>query len=440
VEEYYSEQPLVNKSTIVGHANAEGAIAVGAVLFSNTAPYGNTPSIASFSSTGGTPVFTNGVSTVRQKPEITAPNGVNTSPTVVMGPDRDFVTDPVTEPQMASLTFTAHQPLHHMRLLLQPLVMAARNKFYPQSLTTDQLRTYLFETAKSMQPDGVSGGWNFKAGYGLVQPDAAIRAFANPTPKINALVYDAGIVPGAAPFVLKVTGDYFSANSVIYFRGAAVPTVQLNDSTLQATIPQFSFGTRPINVFTPSFPGATGDGGLSNTLYFFTIAKLRVDIKADNKTKKYGEVLPANSFTIFVEGDSLHVYNQKFSKSLTAENLGLSNVTLRYVDPTVNPLSDVGTYRINATRTFNLSNPADVGLLEVYKYDSLPGNLQITKLPVVLSPKDFTVQYGDALDNFEFNYAFDPSATIADREALTAAIRAAHNAHVDNSVLGIMNA
>jgi len=67
-------------STIVGQANAAGAMAVGAVLFRNTPAYGiNPPTIASFSSTGGTPV--NDI--IRNKPEFTAPNGVNT--TVYLG-------------------------------------------------------------------------------------------------------------------------------------------------------------------------------------------------------------------------------------------------------------------------------------------------------------------------------------------------------------------
>jgi Subtilase family. len=53
---------------------------VGAVLYSNTPAFGvNAPTVASFSSRGGTPV--NGV--VRNKPDITAPNGGNT--TVNMG-------------------------------------------------------------------------------------------------------------------------------------------------------------------------------------------------------------------------------------------------------------------------------------------------------------------------------------------------------------------
>ena len=79
------EHPNGN-STIVGQANAAGAMAVGAVLYSNTPAYFVTPpTVATFSSSGGTPV--NGV--VRQKPDFCAPNGGNTS--VNFGaPDFDY--------------------------------------------------------------------------------------------------------------------------------------------------------------------------------------------------------------------------------------------------------------------------------------------------------------------------------------------------------------
>ena len=39
--------------TIIAQANAASAIAVGAVLYTNTPAYGNAPTIASFSSRGG---------------------------------------------------------------------------------------------------------------------------------------------------------------------------------------------------------------------------------------------------------------------------------------------------------------------------------------------------------------------------------------------------
>jgi subtilisin family serine protease len=69
-------------STVVGQANANGAMSVGAVLYSNTPAYGvAVPTIASFSSVGGTRIT--GETGLRQKPDFSGPNGVNT--TVDMG-------------------------------------------------------------------------------------------------------------------------------------------------------------------------------------------------------------------------------------------------------------------------------------------------------------------------------------------------------------------
>lgn len=65
-----------DSSTIVGQGNARGAMAVGAARYTRTPAFWGSPAqMESFSSTGGTPI--NGV--VRNKPDFTAPDGVNTS-------------------------------------------------------------------------------------------------------------------------------------------------------------------------------------------------------------------------------------------------------------------------------------------------------------------------------------------------------------------------
>ncbi|MDQ3277269.1 MAG: S8 family serine peptidase, partial [Bacteroidota bacterium] len=440
IDEYYSNLSLQDKSTLVGHANAASAIAVGAVLFSNTAPYGNTPSIASFSSTGGTPVFVNGVPVVRKKPELIAPNGVNTSSTVVMGPDRDFVTDPVNGSADGFPNFYGTSASAPHAAAAAALIMQARKKFYLQDLDLAGLRGYLFGTALPMQPDGVVNGWNYKAGYGLVQPYSAIRTFANPTPKIDELVYDANVTSG--DLTLQVKGDYFTANSVIYYRNQPVTTNVVDEHTLQATIHLLSAVKSAINVYSPPFPGTqAANGGLSNTLYLFANVKLKVVMKADNKEKKFGEALPPNSITILVQGDPLPLFNEKYNENLTPESLGLDLPKLRfsYADPTLNAMSNVGEYRIDVNRTFDPNNSADAALLESYEYSAQTGTIKINKLPVAISPRDFTTYYGDPLDNFQFNYVFDPSAALADPPAVLAAIKAAHGLHVDNTVLGVMN-
>ena len=77
------EEYATNSSTAVGHPNAAGAIAVGAVPYFNTPAFGEAePILEPFSSAGGTPILLTPCGEpitpqVRQKPEICGPDGGN---------------------------------------------------------------------------------------------------------------------------------------------------------------------------------------------------------------------------------------------------------------------------------------------------------------------------------------------------------------------------
>ncbi len=128
-------------STIVGQANSAGAITVGAVKYDNTPYYGvNPPTIASFSSTGGTIV--NGV--LRQKPDFTAPNGVNT--TVKLSSfdldgdgNFDFYGTSAAAPHAAAVA---------------ALLTEARKKYENSVLSPSQSRQLLSSTALDMDVTG----------------------------------------------------------------------------------------------------------------------------------------------------------------------------------------------------------------------------------------------------------------------------------------------
>ena len=164
---------------MVGQSNAEGAIAVGAVLYTNTPAFGvNPPTIASFSSVGGTPV--NGI--VRNKPELTAPNGVNT--TVDLGGVN------IDGDQFPNFFGTSAAAPHAAGVAA--LVVEARSKFYDTGISPDELKGILQSTAIDMN----TPGFDYSTGYGFIQADAALLSLANPSPDISGLSYDTTLDSG----------------------------------------------------------------------------------------------------------------------------------------------------------------------------------------------------------------------------------------------------
>ena len=139
-----------DSSTIFGHPNAAGAIAVGAVRY-------HSPSeIKSSSSVGGTPILLdeNGnpleTSEIRLKPDITAPDSVSTT---VEGFET-FSGTSAAAPHVAGLT----------ALMLQAAGGAG-------SLTPDEVRTLLQQTANDIAASGI----DYHSGAGTVQADVALE-------------------------------------------------------------------------------------------------------------------------------------------------------------------------------------------------------------------------------------------------------------------------
>src|SRR6185436_7674050 len=159
------DQYKQGSGTLVGQANAAGAMAIGAVLYLNTPVFsGNPPTIASFSSRGG--VAVNGV--VRNKPDFTAPNGVNTS--VEFGSndiDHDFI------PNFFGTSCSAPHAAGVAALMIE-----ARKKYWNEVLSPDSVRLLLQNTAIDMD----NNGFDYISGYGFIQADKAIETFAMPKP------------------------------------------------------------------------------------------------------------------------------------------------------------------------------------------------------------------------------------------------------------------
>ena len=163
------EQYYTDSSTLYGHMNARGALAVGAAWYCNTPAFGiSPPSLEYYSSMGGTPIYYNPDGTahyeVRNKPDFTAPDGGDNT---FFGSDRDCSgTDGF--PNFFGTSAAAPHAAAVAALMLQAQPAA----------TPDQVRSFLQSTAIDM----LTSGFDFKSGYGLVQADAALaKATQAPT-------------------------------------------------------------------------------------------------------------------------------------------------------------------------------------------------------------------------------------------------------------------
>ena len=380
----------IGTSTIVGQANALGAMAVGAVLYTNTPAFNGVPSMASFSSIGGTPV--NGV--IRNKPDFAAPNGVNT--TVKLGGTN------IDNDDFPNFFGTSASAPH--AAAAAALIIEARKKFSAVTLAPEQVRSALAESAIDIAPLGP----DVFSGKGFIQPNVAMRKFATPKPLITKLILPSeSFVPGQVEFTLTVEGDFLDPNSSIWFRGRALPTVFKSTTQLQAVIPAFGTGNPPIYVNTPPISSSLLDGGKSETLNFFSIVKKKITVTADKKIKKYGEKMPA--FTASVMVDGVPLANTNF----TLQQLGLTELPqlglkeIKYSSP-ANNLSNTGNYAINVfTDALDSLDLNDVALLESFTYSFVNNILIIEKLPLKIIPEDANLTYGNKVGNFSYKFQYD---------------------------------
>ena len=155
VEEY-----ATNSSTLYGHANAAGAVATGAARYDRTPAFGTSPPlIESYSSLGGTPLLFdqdgNPVNIVRQKPEIVAPDGVNTT---FFGFDSVIDTDGY--PNFFGTSAAAPHAAG----------AAALFKQLDSAMSPSLISNAMTASATDMS----AAGFDFLTGHGLLQADAAL--------------------------------------------------------------------------------------------------------------------------------------------------------------------------------------------------------------------------------------------------------------------------
>ncbi|QKZ11139.1 putative Ig domain-containing protein [Spirosoma sp. KUDC1026] len=187
-------------STCVGHPNAAGAIATGAAYYRNTPVYNNTLTTAiieGFSSLGGTPILFNTAgqriqSVTRQKPEITAADGANTT---FFGSDSDGDGFPNF--------FGTSAAAPHAAAVAALMQQRSGNRLSP-----NQVMTILEQTALDMDDELTAGfdtGYDPRTGYGFVQADRAVM-MSNTAPTVaNAIPPQSATVGQAYTYVIPST-------------------------------------------------------------------------------------------------------------------------------------------------------------------------------------------------------------------------------------------
>jgi hypothetical protein len=399
-------------STLVGQANAVGAMAIAAARYTKTPAFGASPAVAeSFTSIGGTPVY----GTARKKPDFTAPDGVNTTV--------DFSSLNIEGDLFPNFFGTSAAAPH--AAAAAALILEGKNKFYNKALEPDSVRLILSQTALDMS----TTGFDYSTGYGLVQADAALASFARATPKIDTLIKDPSVIPGKETFNLTVKGNYFNASSVVTLNGVPEPTTIISPTQISATIPPF-IGNPQVQVYSAPITSTALDGGYSSPLYFFSTIKKNVVVTADNKTKKFGEQLPQFSSTILVNNVPLA------QTGLTLADLMLDGITCN--TPAISQ-SNVGVYFIRPA--MKPLSSSDSAIFELYNFTFNDGLLSNTKMPLLITPKDTTLTYGDKISGFNFIYSYDNTLIpVAQRAGFLANIGVVHNATLNNNVVALVDA
>jgi subtilisin family serine protease len=159
IDEYHTRS-----GTVFGHRNAAGAATVGAAPFHATPAFGvDPPRLWRFSSAGSTPILFNPAGQrllrpeLRQKPELVAPTGVNT--TFFKDDDES---DPDTYPNFYGTSAAASHAAAVAALMLQ----------INPTLSPRTIYTILANTAADMRTPGVDSA----SGFGLIQADRALQA------------------------------------------------------------------------------------------------------------------------------------------------------------------------------------------------------------------------------------------------------------------------
>ena len=179
--------PGILAPTVVGHTKAEGSISVGAAFYLQTPPYGlDTPALEGFSSVGGVPNYYdiegNRIAPlIRNKPDIVAPDGGNTSFFDPFG-DGDISQDADTFPNF----FGTSAATPHAAGVAALMIQAQKLGTITPSQIKGILSTHTWDMDNPYTP-GFDKGFDFATGYGLIKATGAVGEVKFPNNYIKPL-------------------------------------------------------------------------------------------------------------------------------------------------------------------------------------------------------------------------------------------------------------
>ena len=173
-----ASEHITNSPTAFGQSNAAGVASMGAVRFSETPAFDvSPPDVRDFSSEGGIPIYFSRAgerlssTVVREKPDITAPDGGNTT---FFGRDTDgdgFPNFPGTSAAAPHAAAVAALMLDKNPDLTPTEIYSALEG---STIDMDDPATAGFET-----------GFDFRTGHGLIQADAALKSVEAQEPLLS---------------------------------------------------------------------------------------------------------------------------------------------------------------------------------------------------------------------------------------------------------------
>ena len=227
-----------NSGSLYGHANAAGAVAVGATRYSHTPAFGvDPPLLEYFSSAGGTPILLDFAGTailaLRQKPEMVAPDGGDNT---FFGSDYEgngwpnFFGTSAAAPHAAGV--------------------AALMKSLDASLTPAQIYAKMQDGALDMDIAGV----DFNTGSGLIRADRSLASLIAPL-SVTTTLLPAGQLSEEYLQTLTAAGG-FGTYSWSRVDGDLPPGITLNANGTLSGIPTDSLNSPYI--FTAKVTDALG--------------------------------------------------------------------------------------------------------------------------------------------------------------------------------------